>query len=82
MKPSKMSRSHLSQGKPFALPNEIFDRLYGYQREGVAWMAQLLSRQHGGVAGSASNVGYWPSFWSCQHVPKLATFETHKDEMS
>lgn len=32
----------------FALPNDIYDRLYGYQRDGVAWMAQLLNRQHGG----------------------------------
>ena len=32
----------------FTLPNETFDRLYGYQRDGVAWMAGLLSRQHGG----------------------------------
>lgn len=41
------STCHL-QGKPFTLPNDVFDRLYGYQREGVAWMAKLLSRQHGG----------------------------------
>ena len=40
----------LHQGKAFTLPNDVFDRLYGYQCEGVAWMAKLMSRQHGGVA--------------------------------
>ena len=43
-------RKSSAQGKAFTLPNDVFDRLYGYQREGVAWMAKLMSRQHGGGA--------------------------------
>eukprot|EP00913_Durusdinium_trenchii_P030311 g28395.t1 len=41
----------------FALPNDIYDRLYGYQRDGVAWMAQLLNRQHGGVLADEMGLG-------------------------
>ena len=45
------------EGNPFTLPNDVFDRLYGYQREGVAWMAKLLSRQHGGVLADEMGLG-------------------------
>eukprot|EP00435_Cladocopium_sp_Y103_P066357 s1151_g28.t1 len=48
---------HGLEGKPFTLPNDVFDRLYGYQREGVAWMAKLMSRQHGGVLADEMGLG-------------------------
>eukprot|EP00438_Fugacium_kawagutii_P001900 Skav201632 [mRNA] locus=scaffold3582:183802:197624:- [translate_table: standard] len=53
----KMLQAGVSQGKAFTLPNDTFDRLYGYQREGVAWMAQLMSRQQGGVLADEMGLG-------------------------
>jgi len=41
----------------FTLPVDVFDRLYPYQRSGVAWMAQLLQKSHGGVLADEMGLG-------------------------
>lgn len=42
---------------PFMLPSAVFDRLYPYQRTGVAWMARLLQRRQGGVLADEMGLG-------------------------
>eukprot|EP00931_Biecheleriopsis_adriatica_P075533 TRINITY_DN4937_c0_g1_i1.p1 TRINITY_DN4937_c0_g1~~TRINITY_DN4937_c0_g1_i1.p1 ORF type:complete len:1573 (+),score=524.53 TRINITY_DN4937_c0_g1_i1:64-4782(+) len=42
---------------PFALPVGIFDRLYPYQRSGVAWMARLFQKRMGGVLADEMGLG-------------------------
>eukprot|EP00933_Yihiella_yeosuensis_P041085 TRINITY_DN35525_c0_g1_i1.p1 TRINITY_DN35525_c0_g1~~TRINITY_DN35525_c0_g1_i1.p1 ORF type:complete len:1432 (-),score=477.17 TRINITY_DN35525_c0_g1_i1:154-3870(-) len=42
---------------PFRLPADTFDRLYPYQRVGVAWMARLLQKGHGGVLADEMGLG-------------------------
>ncbi|CAJ1368243.1 unnamed protein product [Effrenium voratum] len=43
--------------EPFLLPVETFDKLYGYQRQGVAWMANLFRKKHGGVLADEMGLG-------------------------
>jgi len=42
---------------PFMLPSAVFDRLYPYQRTGLAWMARLLQRRSGGVLADEMGLG-------------------------
>lgn len=42
---------------PFRLPVDIFDRLYDYQRTGVAWMARMMQKGHGGVLADEMGLG-------------------------
>jgi len=42
---------------PFVLPCDIYDRLYPYQRGGVAWMAKILRRKHGGILADEMGLG-------------------------
>lgn len=42
---------------PFRLPLNIFERLFPYQRAGVAWMAHLLQRRRGGVLADEMGLG-------------------------
>eukprot|EP00930_Biecheleria_cincta_P046342 TRINITY_DN31958_c0_g1_i1.p1 TRINITY_DN31958_c0_g1~~TRINITY_DN31958_c0_g1_i1.p1 ORF type:complete len:1592 (+),score=415.02 TRINITY_DN31958_c0_g1_i1:431-4777(+) len=42
---------------PFMLPSAVFDRLYPYQRTGVAWMARLFQRGIGGVLADEMGLG-------------------------
>lgn len=41
----------------FALHQDIFDRLYAYQRYGVAWLAGLWQKQLGGVLADEMGLG-------------------------
>lgn len=43
--------------QPFTLPQETFDRLYPYQRAGVAWMARLWQKRQGGVLADEMGLG-------------------------
>ncbi|CAE7341034.1 CHR24 [Symbiodinium natans] len=45
------------QGLPFVLPADTFDRLYPYQQKGVAWMARLWQKGHGGVLADEMGLG-------------------------
>jgi len=45
------------QELPFALPRETFDRLYGYQRTGVAWMARIWQSRQGGILADEMGLG-------------------------
>ena len=48
----------LSNGAlPFVLPRDIFERLYPYQRAGVAWMARLWQMGHGGILADEMGLG-------------------------
>eukprot|EP00927_Polykrikos_kofoidii_P002535 TRINITY_DN11011_c0_g1_i3.p1 TRINITY_DN11011_c0_g1~~TRINITY_DN11011_c0_g1_i3.p1 ORF type:complete len:1682 (+),score=369.33 TRINITY_DN11011_c0_g1_i3:164-5047(+) len=42
---------------PFQIPQDVFDRLYPYQRSGVAWMARLARDGHGGVLADEMGLG-------------------------
>jgi len=42
---------------PFALERDNFDRLYPYQRAGVAWMARLFQGTKGGVLADEMGLG-------------------------
>eukprot|EP00442_Polarella_glacialis_P051000 CAMPEP_0115165378 /NCGR_PEP_ID=MMETSP0227-20121206/73564_1 /TAXON_ID=89957 /ORGANISM="Polarella glacialis, Strain CCMP 1383" /LENGTH=1520 /DNA_ID=CAMNT_0002577853 /DNA_START=81 /DNA_END=4643 /DNA_ORIENTATION=- len=42
---------------PFRLPCDTFDRLYPYQRAGVAWMARLMQKGAGGVLADEMGLG-------------------------
>ncbi|CAK0812774.1 unnamed protein product [Prorocentrum cordatum] len=43
--------------EPFTLPQQTFDRLYPYQRAGVAWMARLWQKRQGGVLADEMGLG-------------------------
>ena len=44
-------------GDGFFLTNEVFDKLYEYQREGVKWMWELYRAEHGGILGDDMGLG-------------------------
>lgn len=46
-----------SRDLTFKLPKEIFDRLYPYQRAGVAWMARLVQSKDGGILADEMGLG-------------------------
>lgn len=46
-----------SAHRPFLLPRETFDRLYPYQRAGVAWMARLYQNSQGGILADEMGLG-------------------------
>jgi len=46
-----------AEGPTFTLPVDIFDRLYPYQQKGVAWMARLWQKGHGGVLADEMGLG-------------------------
>mmetsp|Transcript_46829 Transcript_46829/g.87802 ORF Transcript_46829/g.87802 Transcript_46829/m.87802 type:complete len:1470 (-) Transcript_46829:28-4437(-) len=41
----------------FKLPKDTFDRLYPYQRAGVAWMARLVQSMNGGILADEMGLG-------------------------
>jgi len=41
----------------YTLPRATYEKLYGYQREGVAWMADLWRRGHGGILADEMGLG-------------------------
>lgn len=45
------------QGQPFPLAAETFEKLYPYQRSGVAWMARLWQAQQGGILADEMGLG-------------------------
>ena len=44
-------------GDGFFLTNEVFEKLYDYQREGVKWMWTLYRAKHGGILGDDMGLG-------------------------
>ncbi|CAE7227557.1 ercc6l [Symbiodinium sp. CCMP2592] len=46
-----------AEGPTFTLTVDIFDRLYPYQQKGVAWMARLWQKGHGGVLADEMGLG-------------------------
>mmetsp|Transcript_86459 Transcript_86459/g.186951 ORF Transcript_86459/g.186951 Transcript_86459/m.186951 type:complete len:1456 (-) Transcript_86459:31-4398(-) len=54
---SQPSRVNLKDGDSFHLPKETFDRLYPYQRAGVAWMARLFQKRQGGILADEMGLG-------------------------
>lgn len=46
-----------AEGPTFTLAVDIFDRLYPYQQKGVAWMARLWQKGHGGVLADEMGLG-------------------------
>eukprot|EP00927_Polykrikos_kofoidii_P002538 TRINITY_DN11011_c0_g1_i6.p1 TRINITY_DN11011_c0_g1~~TRINITY_DN11011_c0_g1_i6.p1 ORF type:complete len:1682 (+),score=357.56 TRINITY_DN11011_c0_g1_i6:164-5047(+) len=53
---SENRRTNGLQG-PFQITQDVFDRLYPYQRSGVAWMARLARDGHGGVLADEMGLG-------------------------
>lgn len=47
----------VSRKYPYALPSNIYDKLYSYQREGVKWMWSLFKEKTGGVLGDDMGLG-------------------------
>ena len=44
-------------GDGFFLTNDVHDKLYQYQREGVKWMWELYRAEHGGILGDDMGLG-------------------------
>ena len=44
-------------GDGFFLPNEVYDKLYSYQHEGVKWMWHLYLKKQGGILGDDMGLG-------------------------
>mmetsp|Transcript_1644 Transcript_1644/g.3282 ORF Transcript_1644/g.3282 Transcript_1644/m.3282 type:complete len:831 (-) Transcript_1644:168-2660(-) len=44
-------------GKEMKLPRSVYERLYGYQREGVAWMWSLYQKGFGGLLADEMGLG-------------------------
>jgi len=42
---------------PFRLPSDTFEKLYGYQRTGVAWMARHWQKKQGGILADEMGLG-------------------------
>jgi SNF2 family DNA or RNA helicase len=52
-----MEKSARSGELPFKLTRDIFDKLYPYQRAGVAWMARLWQAGQGGILADEMGLG-------------------------
>lgn len=44
-------------GKELKLPRMVYDRLYSYQRQGVAWMWNLFHKEFGGILADEMGLG-------------------------
>jgi hypothetical protein len=44
-------------GTEMKLPKAVFDRLYGYQREGIAWMWNIYQKGFGGILADEMGLG-------------------------
>jgi len=44
-------------GQEMKLPKSVYDRLYGYQRQGVAWMWNLFHKGFGGILADEMGLG-------------------------
>jgi len=42
---------------PFAIPRDVYERLYDYQHEGVAWLVDVWRSRHGGVLADEMGLG-------------------------
>jgi len=45
------------RGAVMKLPRSVFDRLYGYQRQGIAWMWNLFHQGFGGILADEMGLG-------------------------
>eukprot|EP00930_Biecheleria_cincta_P032614 TRINITY_DN22618_c0_g1_i1.p1 TRINITY_DN22618_c0_g1~~TRINITY_DN22618_c0_g1_i1.p1 ORF type:complete len:1574 (+),score=385.00 TRINITY_DN22618_c0_g1_i1:175-4722(+) len=56
-KPCEEELKQESSLPDFKLPRDIYDRLYPYQCDGVAWLARLWQRRQGGVLADEMGLG-------------------------
>lgn len=57
----------IDEGVPdYSIPSEIYDMLYDFQKDGIAWMARLHFEKIGGILGKLPSFPWDGSFW--QHI--------------
>ena len=46
------------RNKPLAIPEELYNKLYDYQKEGIRWLFQLYERGKGGILGKLNSTSF------------------------